>query len=41
MWDVLLIVIIVAFFVLGAIVVHLLDAMIERAGTDAEPGDEE
>jgi hypothetical protein len=41
MWDVLLIAVIVAFFVVAAAVVHLLDGMITRAGTDAEPGDEE
>ena len=41
MWDVLLIAIIVALFVVAAIVVHLLDGMIARAGTDADPGDED
>jgi len=40
MWDVLLIAIIVAFFVVGAIVVRLLDGMITRAGTDTGPDDE-
>lgn len=38
--DVLLIAVIVAFFVVGAVVVRLLDGMIAHAGTDAEPDDE-
>jgi len=38
--DVVLIAVIVAFFVAGALVVRLLDGMITRAGTDADPGDE-
>jgi hypothetical protein len=37
MWDVLLIAVIVAFFVVAAIVVRLLDGMITRSGIDAEP----
>ena len=40
MWDVLLIAIIVAFFVVAAIVVRLLDGMITRSGFDTDPGDE-
>ncbi len=40
MWDVLLIAIIVAFFVVAAVVVRLLDGMITRSGIDADPGDE-
>jgi hypothetical protein len=40
MTDVLLIAVIVAFFVAGAVVVRLLDRMITRAGTDTGPGDE-
>jgi hypothetical protein len=38
--DVVLIAVIVAFFVAGAGVVRLLDGMIARSGTDADPGDE-
>ena len=40
MWDVLFIAVIVAFFVVAAIVVRLLDGMITRSGIDADPGDE-
>jgi hypothetical protein len=40
MTDVLLVVVIVAFFVAAAAVVRLLDGMISRAGTDADPGEE-
>ena len=40
MTDVVLIAVIVAFFVAGAGVVRLLDGMIARSGTDADPGDE-
>ena len=40
MWDVLLIAVIVAFFVVAAIVVRLLDGMITHAGIDADPSDE-
>jgi hypothetical protein len=39
--DVVLIAVIVAFFVAGAGVVRLLDGMIARSGSDADPGDEE
>jgi hypothetical protein len=41
MTDVLVIAVIVAFFVVGAVVVRLLDGMIAHAGTDADPGDED
>jgi hypothetical protein len=41
MTDVVLIAVIVAFFAAGAGVVRLLDRMITRAGSDADPGDEE
>jgi hypothetical protein len=41
MFDLLLIAVIVAFFVVGAVIVRLLDGMIARADTETEPGEEE
>ena len=40
MTDVILIAVIVAFFVVAAIVVRLLDGMITHSGIEADPGDE-
>jgi len=40
MTDVILIAVIVAFFVTGALLVRVLDQMIAHAGRDADPDDE-
>jgi hypothetical protein len=38
--DVILIAVIVAFFVAGALLVRVLDHMIAHAGSDSDPGDD-
>lgn len=40
MTDIILIAVIVAFFVAGALLVRVLDHMITRSGLDADSGDE-
>jgi hypothetical protein len=40
MTDVILVAVIVAFFVAGALLVRVLDRMISRAGRDADPEDQ-
>jgi hypothetical protein len=40
MTDVILVAVIVAFFVAGALLVRALDGMITRAGPDSDSGDE-